>query len=1560
MTHQLQTVRNPPPRMLTTNETLHSLNHWRTSFRTYYRRDGYFKAFLLPDATWTNSARNHYGQTEDTNGTVVTRTAADKGEDLQDFLNTLAGYLPFPYLTEKIVKGSANLNNVWDIIYDHYGINVTSESLLDYASLKLNDGETYRQFFDRLLSHARLHLPKADITVDGINTGTAGESMTVSLMNFIAVDWLQKINPHLISIVKIEYSKDLRENVQLAELVPRIASNIDAMLSRSDIVGGVEKLTVAEENAIDTINRVKHSKSNYKKKNDKQFFKPVKRNRPFCPDCDYLAKKLKLDINYHHTPADCPRPKAAVNVLITNDLDSADTEDDDIPDITGKTIIDLNDPNKSYQRSPDSVTMDPVDEVENSFVQQMNVLDTNDILINHAALYYKVLSLQKQITNTVRKENSPQLRIKLDNVITDAIIDEGSELNCLCSSLVMRCGLKFNPVSLKAVAAGSNVMQLLGVIPYDIKLRVCDAKDPTDIILKSAVVVKNLGPNILIGEPGKMDNDVMTIPKRKLIQLRTNNNRSIQLPYRAHAGRPLLDYVACSSKDKEILYPNDDLIVPIPSSMQCRAVGVTMRREFQICHPSVENTKKEYVRIKNNSNDIILIPKHSHILDLRSCEEVDFTNGQPSSIMKIYDISREDLTHLAPPDQLSADTSSYTHDILIDPDKQMSMSWRKRFTNLCESYSEIITPRPGRYNGAFGRVSTDINFVSKPPANLKTYLPKYSSDMLRTLADKMDTLESWGVLRKPEDLGIIPEYVVPSMLTPKPEKNQFRLVTDFTSLNKFIRKLPTVSPSIQEAKEKIARYKYHAFLDLSNYYYQGGMKIEDSQYLATVHPFKGLMVYTVEPQGLLNSGEHAYERLGRIYGDMCATERMTRMADGLYVLANTYADLFENLKEVFERAKKSNLTFKPSKMIICPLNTIVFGWQKQGDAWTPTAHTTLPLINATPPTTVKQLRSWIGSYKQLSACIRDYAVPLTQLEKMTGSDKNSSTKIQWTEQLLKDFEEAKAKIKALEKVYTPTPEDTLHTYSDFSAQHNAVGGKLIIVRKINGSEVKLNGGFFSARLNKFQSRWLPCEGEALSCKLVLEHFKHYIRESKNKVIHFTDSLPCVQAFKRAKMGAFSASARIATFLTTLSSLNVEILHKAGKDIELVDYISRHPNVCIQERCQICRFVNEQVNIGDNTAKLNSIHIGDVMSGKLPTPFLQRKSWIEAQQKDQTHITLVDLIKNAQSPERRKTGNENTKLKLLHNLYREGKLTIHKDGLISITHTDQNGNKHQAISIPTILFPGLMYAIHYKLNHPSKLQLTKLVARHFYTPGYQRIIEEVISSCETCAALKQLPKDIFSESTGNIDGFGSHFSADIIERNQQIILIVREKLSSFTLTKLINNQTAETLKLALIPMILDMLPQSGTTVQVDCAPAWQTLANESKRENSELKRLNINVDLGRHHNKNKNPVVDNACKEFHKELLRIKPNGSSLTAVELATITANMNQRIRKSGYSSKEICFRRDLIKNTGKDMDDTAIANDIIEDRKKKHKTSNSNQEDIHTGHNVFIKQDRSKLIHL
>ena len=186
----------------------------------------------------------------------------------------------------------------------------------------------------------------------------------------------------------------------------------------------------------------------------------------------------------------------------------------------------------------------------------------------------------------------------------------------------------------------------------------------------------------------------------------------------------------------------------------------------------------------------------------------------------------------------------------------------------------------------------------------------------------------------------------------------------------------TVNPTIQQAKSILAKYRYNIECDLSHYFFQGGMKKQDMQYLATPHPYKGMRVYCVEPQGLRNASEHAYERLARIFGDLCMNERMTRMADGLYIVADSVQELYDNFLEVLTRARNAGLTFKPKKIVIAPRETVLFGWRKTDDGWRPTDHTISPLSKAPEPGTVKQLRSFIGSYKQLSECIRNYAILL--------------------------------------------------------------------------------------------------------------------------------------------------------------------------------------------------------------------------------------------------------------------------------------------------------------------------------------------------------------------------------------------------------------------------------------------------------------------------------------------------------------------------------------------------------------------------------------------------------
>ena len=45
-------VKFPPPRPLTKKETLDTLDHWRSQFRTFFKRDDTFRPFLSTSFNW--------------------------------------------------------------------------------------------------------------------------------------------------------------------------------------------------------------------------------------------------------------------------------------------------------------------------------------------------------------------------------------------------------------------------------------------------------------------------------------------------------------------------------------------------------------------------------------------------------------------------------------------------------------------------------------------------------------------------------------------------------------------------------------------------------------------------------------------------------------------------------------------------------------------------------------------------------------------------------------------------------------------------------------------------------------------------------------------------------------------------------------------------------------------------------------------------------------------------------------------------------------------------------------------------------------------------------------------------------------------------------------------------------------------------------------------------------------------------------------------------------------------------------------------------------------------
>ena len=282
----------------------------------------------------------------------------------------------------------------------------------------------------------------------------------------------------------------------------------------------------------------------------------------------------------------------------------------------------------------------------------------------------------------------------------------------------------------------------------------------------------------------------------------------------------------------------------------------------------------------------------------------------------------------------------------------------------------------------------------------------------------------------------------------------------------------------------------------------------------------------------------------------------------------------------------------------------------------------------------------------------------------------------------------------------------------------------------------------------------------------------------------------------------------------------------------------------------------------------------------------------------------------------------------------------------------------ALSIPPSYAPGLIQALHYKMQHPSRNQLLALVSRYFHSVALSRIVSEVTDNCHTCVALKPLPKAVTEQTTQVPETLGVKFSADVIERASQKLLVVRETVSSFTWIKRIPDQTAETLKTALIEAILPVVPNTGAVVRVDAATTWQSLDQETQKGSGIFAKFNIKFDIGSFTNVNKNPEGENAVKEIQKEILRLDPDAKVLTDLQIASIMKQVNTRVRFKGWAAQEILLGRDQAENKKLDIRDSELTAQIKASREAHHKrvTPDPVNENFAQGDLVYVKSDLTK----
>ena len=481
----------------------------------------------------------------------------------------------------------------------------------------------------------------------------------------------------------------------------------------------------------------------------------------------------------------------------------------------------------------------------------------------------QVRKLESVLSSSVRKEKSPSLSMTLNNNTVFPTIDEGSEINVIDFDFATKCNLSFSRTPHQATAAGSQQMTVIGETKDKVILHKQHGKHFIRWNLNNCIVVKNLGCPILIGEPGKQDNSISTVSSQKLICTYDVEKVLVSLPYQTKPTMHNTNFI-CRSPCNLVVQPGDSVTVNTPTMFKNERGMVFTPRLSTTSSPlpgQILQSQGTKVSITNTSGEIVCIKKNEHFGDI-------LPTIDQSTI--VQNLSNKSVSMKVQTKPTNENPTNYLDKVSIDPDNILPSEWKQKFSDVLAEFSDIITPIPGAYNGFYGNVDCSLNFIQDPPASNKARLPSYSHDKMVAMANIMDEMEQWGVLKKPHDLGVTVRNVHTSYLIPKTD-GSYRFVTDFTSLLPFIGKLEVISPTIPQAKRTLSSFRYFVELDLSHCFWQGQMSPVDSSYLATPHPFGGLRVYAREPQGIRNASEHNSERLSIIFGDLEKNKKMTRM-----------------------------------------------------------------------------------------------------------------------------------------------------------------------------------------------------------------------------------------------------------------------------------------------------------------------------------------------------------------------------------------------------------------------------------------------------------------------------------------------------------------------------------------------------------------------------------------------------------------------------------------------------------------------------------------------------------
>ncbi|XP_031333813.1 uncharacterized protein K02A2.6-like [Photinus pyralis] len=404
---------------------------------------------------------------------------------------------------------------------------------------------------------------------------------------------------------------------------------------------------------------------------------------------------------------------------------------------------------------------------------------------------------------------------------------------------------------------------------------------------------------------------------------------------------------------------------------------------------------------------------------------------------------------------------------------------------------------------------------------------------------EIDRLEAMGVIEK----VVHSQWGTPVVPIVKSD-DSIRLCADYkVTLNRFLKDDKYPIPRIEDIFAKMSGGRFFCTHDVSRAYLHMPVD-EHSAMLQAISTEKG--VYKVNR---LMFGVKTAPNIWQRFMDQLLHELdgVACFFDDIIVQESTIEETMQRLRNVLKKLRNNDLHLKKEKCQFFKSNVKYLGHRIDSRGLHPLDDKTTAIRNATTPTNVEELRTFLGLINYYHRFIPDLTTKIKPLNSLLGKE----VKFIWSDKCEKAFDMIKKELTSDRVLMHYDPKLPLIVETDASS----VGLGAVLSHKMsNGMERPI--AFASRTLSKSEQNYSQIDKEATAIFWGINKFFQYCYG--RKFVLRTDHKPLVTIFNPDKALPTLSAMRMLNYAIYLSGFNYTIEYRSTHENLNADYFSRFP------------------------------------------------------------------------------------------------------------------------------------------------------------------------------------------------------------------------------------------------------------------------------------------------------------------------------------------------------------------------------------------------------------------